>query len=82
MIATIRWAAIAAAIASVLALGVQQERSVVTLIVAVIFAAAFLVVCWSYGAFRKETWIADEGTSARLDLLDQELDHLYGGGPR
>lgn len=82
MTATARWAAMTVAIASILALGLQQERSAVTLVVAVIFAAAFVIVCWSYGAFRKDTWIADEQTSARVDLLDQELDHVYGGGRR
>lgn len=80
--ATIRWSAIIVAIVTIIALKIQPERSLSTIALAGLFLAAFLVVAWSYGAFRGSTWIADEETSARLDLIDQDLDRQYGGGRR
>lgn len=80
--ATIRWSAIIVAIATIIALKLQPELSATTIALAVLFVAAFVTVAWSYGAFRKDTWIADDETSARLDLVDQDLDARYGGGRR
>lgn len=79
---TIRWAAIVVALVTIVALNIQPERSLASVALAGLFLAAFVTVAWSYGGFRKSTWIADEETSARLDLVDQELDRLYGGGRR
>ncbi|QYF98937.1 hypothetical protein [Microbacterium sp. PAMC21962] len=79
---TIRWAAFVVALVTIVALCLQQERTLLTAALAALLAAAFITVCWSYGAFDKSTWIADEETSARLDRVDQELDRLYGGGRR
>lgn len=73
MMALIRWVSVAAAAAIGAALVYAPAPTVTTAVLALVWLALFLIVCWTFGAFRRGAWICDDETSARLDLVDQEL---------
>lgn len=73
MIATIRWAAIIIATVTILALAAAGPASSATALLAALFILMFVIVCWTFGAFRKDVWMADDETSAYCDALDQIL---------
>lgn len=69
-----RWVAYVVCAAAIGALSQTQGPSVWSLALAVVALVAFVVVCGSFGAFRRETWLGDEETCARCARIDQELE--------
>lgn len=79
MIATIRWSAFAFACVLIVALAMAGERSTVTGLIALVLGALLVVIFWTYGAFSKRAWFADETESAEFAAVDRDLDRRYGG---
>lgn len=65
-----RWSATIVCCGAIGALSQTGGPSLWTLALATIALVSFLVVCGTFGAFRRGAWIADDETSARLDAAD------------
>lgn len=69
----VRWVAFALFLGVVAVLGQMGERGLVTVVLAAAAFVLFLAVCWTLGAFRRDTWIGDapvDEPPSRLDVLD------------
>lgn len=73
MILIIRWVSVVLAAAIGAALMQLPAPTVLTAGLALVWLVLFLIVCWSFGAFRRAAWVCDDETSDRLDLVDREI---------
>lgn len=69
--------AVAMVIAGLLMLGFDAADFTITGL-SLLGALLIAIGLWVGGAFTRAAWIADAETSARLDLVDQDLDRMYG----
>ena len=69
--------AVAMVVAGLLMLGFDAADFTITGL-SLLGALLIALGLWVGGAFTRAAWIADAETSPRLDLVDQDLDRMYG----